>query len=875
MSYDNGRLETFKDSIKSRLTYETVQDIVSALGFEIGRDHRFRIRDEKTPSTVIRKKSLIIRDYGGDFDGDIIALVQLQRNCSFIDALNYIAPFVGLQEIESYSSKTVIPRALPKAVRRESEKDEAKLQFAQKIKEENKRTITPELAYRGIKELYPFIGTDFKTAKHMEYLGWSNYHNSLTFEYPNLSINRKTSKGKWIATTTNSRDFIPYRITEQSKFVFLYSGMAERIAIEEMGLDFIGLQMDQSDRYISDEIILKMRGKTLVVLEENDPQGSSQKLTKRLIEKFDTVKTLNLSQLAGSNEKGYDLRDYINQVQSFDTAKLILIATANTLPIEAKEANKDEAKEIKVPYNGDYITTGQTLLDIETLDKAVIVALTGSGKTYPFQDKPGVLILVPTNALATVYAGEDSDYLIGKTLDSGAMITYDKFYGHFIKSKEFRQLVTEKKIRLVVDEAHMLLYNAGSLPAMLIYGMDAIFLSGTIEKFFRPDLPRYKFIPEKKAKIFYTKNKLPDFENALYFVNRAEAIVNNYEQVVVGKDRASELDHENFNIDSYESGKIVATEAIREGISITKELEAVVVDAKTCSRWSTKDIIQALHRGRNKRTIRVVSKQIQQAKPFKATMQHLKQQAEELLTIREVNAALGEFHSKLAHDATIGTQYVNPTEFGIACYMARMTRDRYDEDLYEFIEYTEPLKELKLELRTDGLKEEDTEHIAIRVGDKNYKIKAKSERRFKQWIRLKNAGLTKGYSSYKGKWTSFIDFYRGSRFVAKMRESIRIKHPDAQYTMHQAYRDLKRTVKVEFKDSKGNKVKRVNDPSELKDLYFKVIDECPIAHELVQENQDQQQPQPPAQNEQAIFDTDTMKNSFKVKGIKSGIAPPA
>jgi len=867
----------FKDSVKSRLNKEIVSDIVQALGFDFDRNGAFKLHDEKTASSRIDPRTLNIKDFGGDFSGDIIALVQHQNQTDFIQALNYIAPFVGMLELETYNTKTPVPRPLPTATpEQDLIEDGAKKQRNQRIIAQHRQNFTSERAYKGLKELYPCINT-VQGLEHL--LGWSTYNNdnSLTITFDEVTTVRyaqatqHSPATKW--KTFGSKKFIPFKINPADNFVYLYSGMAEIIAMEIMGLSFIGLQADQMDRHITDEIKTALIGKTIVVLEENDE--SSKKLSQRIVKNFPKVKILNLGALASRTDKGFDLRDYVNHLNSFEIARTIIEATANALPTETKTLVAGTAQEFLIRYSGQYITNGQNQIDIETLKRAVIIAKTGAGKTYPFENKPDVLILIPRVEQATVYAGEDTNFLIGSIISHGAMITYDKFYGHFSGNTEFRNMIMDGQIKLIVDEAHTLLYNSGSKASMLIYAMDALFMSGTLEPFFRKDLPRYKFIPEEKTKIFYTNNKIPDFKNALYFVNRAEAIVKNYNKAIIGAERSRQLQHTNYKIHEYEDGQVFATEALREGVSIHGNFEAVVVDAGTCANWSIKDIIQGLARPRKKDCKRIITKPIEDEKEYRVNFEQTLRRVQDLHDIPEVNAALGEFHSSLTKNAMIATGYQRVTEFGVACYLAYKTRNQYDKDLYAFEEFKGIEAELELKLSLDDTRDEDENNMSFKIGNTRYSFDKKHEKRMRQWSRLKKAGTTKGLMKYKSKWTSLNTFYYNSKFVAGMRKGIKARHHKAQYTIRKTYTDLKRIVKVEFKNNKGQVVKRVNDNTELKNLYFKVIDECPIEHTRLKDDE-ASEPAPEAnQNMTPETDSRTAHNSFKFRGQKQGISPPA
>lgn len=89
------------NEVKALLTQEIVADIVRSLGFNVDRKFKFKMRpDEKTASASIAPatKDLTIKDFGGDFNGDVFQFVEQQKGLKFYEALEYVADFVGIKK---------------------------------------------------------------------------------------------------------------------------------------------------------------------------------------------------------------------------------------------------------------------------------------------------------------------------------------------------------------------------------------------------------------------------------------------------------------------------------------------------------------------------------------------------------------------------------------------------------------------------------------------------------------------------------------------------------------------------------------------------------------------------------------------------------
>ena len=88
-------LKQLTSVIKDRLNQQTTGEIISFIGFHVNRNHKFSLRDENTPSCSIRRDGFI-KDFGGEFAGDLIDLLQQSNGLSFKDSVLYIADCLGV-----------------------------------------------------------------------------------------------------------------------------------------------------------------------------------------------------------------------------------------------------------------------------------------------------------------------------------------------------------------------------------------------------------------------------------------------------------------------------------------------------------------------------------------------------------------------------------------------------------------------------------------------------------------------------------------------------------------------------------------------------------------------------------------------------------
>ena len=85
------------EEIRLRLDQQSTAAILEHLGYEIFHGYKLRLRsDDRSPSTSIRKDGYIF-DFGGDFGGDLISLLQDLHGMRFQEAIEYIAECLGVE----------------------------------------------------------------------------------------------------------------------------------------------------------------------------------------------------------------------------------------------------------------------------------------------------------------------------------------------------------------------------------------------------------------------------------------------------------------------------------------------------------------------------------------------------------------------------------------------------------------------------------------------------------------------------------------------------------------------------------------------------------------------------------------------------------
>ncbi len=86
--------------LKQSYTQQNVAEILSFIGYEIDRNYKFKLREEKTSSVSVSKEGLI-RDFGSGFSGDIISVLHEYKNVPLGEATIYVSKLLNI-DIERF-----------------------------------------------------------------------------------------------------------------------------------------------------------------------------------------------------------------------------------------------------------------------------------------------------------------------------------------------------------------------------------------------------------------------------------------------------------------------------------------------------------------------------------------------------------------------------------------------------------------------------------------------------------------------------------------------------------------------------------------------------------------------------------------------------
>ena len=90
-------MQMLRTQIKTQIDREKVKAILEHLGYEVDRNYKFRLREERTPSASIRRDGYI-KDFGTGWGGDIVALLHEHHGIDLKEATEWVATCLGIKE---------------------------------------------------------------------------------------------------------------------------------------------------------------------------------------------------------------------------------------------------------------------------------------------------------------------------------------------------------------------------------------------------------------------------------------------------------------------------------------------------------------------------------------------------------------------------------------------------------------------------------------------------------------------------------------------------------------------------------------------------------------------------------------------------------
>ena len=89
-------LKQLRQQIKDSLDRETTESLLSYLGYEIQRDHKFKLRPEERTASASVDRNGRITDFGSGWSGDPVALLHEHHSQTLKDATQYVATALGI-----------------------------------------------------------------------------------------------------------------------------------------------------------------------------------------------------------------------------------------------------------------------------------------------------------------------------------------------------------------------------------------------------------------------------------------------------------------------------------------------------------------------------------------------------------------------------------------------------------------------------------------------------------------------------------------------------------------------------------------------------------------------------------------------------------
>jgi hypothetical protein len=303
----NYNIKEVRSALKNALNRDIVAEMLKNIcNVEVTKD--FKFKDNKSFSIA---KNGLIKDFGStNFTGDIVAYMHEVQNIDLVKATKQISNYLNLSTVSTQNTNTPIKKKIDQNyLFREYYYPKFKILELHKL-------INPSLL-KNIDRIRP-------------YLGYMDKYNSLSvFIPPSTNIARTGRNGiKW--QTFGSKIITPYKIINiESPYIFIASGIAEFLLFELLELNYICFQTDaiiiSLERQGELEYLKEFaKNRKLIFLMDND------KASKNCIEPLrnffeNKVIPIDFENILDTElSKGYDFRDFCNQINNIKNIKELL-----------------------------------------------------------------------------------------------------------------------------------------------------------------------------------------------------------------------------------------------------------------------------------------------------------------------------------------------------------------------------------------------------------------------------------------------------------------------------------------------------------------------------------------------------------------------
>ena len=307
------------EALKHRLSQDVVRDIIIASGFEVDRNFKFKIRDERTASASIAANGYI-KDFGGDFSGDIFEFLMKFKNMNFKESLKYVADILNYDESDDeYSGMLTNKEEI------ETSLNEIASNFQLDF-QRNKAKAVKELELLFSKNFLEFFGI-----RQMEgFLGYSKKYKALAYIFRNeqkdtkvIAYNSRFAGKKWIREKGSKNSFIISNLALNDDIVIIAEGVSEPLILETLGFNYIcfqnaGEMANAQNNPQFQAFKERIKGKKVYIIADNDEIGFNS--AKKVANSLESVAS-ELYIVDFENERrGFDLRDLILKIskKSYD-----------------------------------------------------------------------------------------------------------------------------------------------------------------------------------------------------------------------------------------------------------------------------------------------------------------------------------------------------------------------------------------------------------------------------------------------------------------------------------------------------------------------------------------------------------------------------
>jgi len=321
--------------LRSILNRDNVTKILESVGYEVDGKHRFKMREERTPSAVVNADGTV-HDFGSDFHGDVFKVLET-RGMTFPDAKRFVMDQLGISSGTSIETHFVPVKRKYRVVELTDKRYKEIVSFMDKCDKSKCQTLRDLDYRRSALSIAPFWlyreATEESTSRFKQFTTYDEMQKSIVLKihdydcklisYKHRYFNyREGEKMKWYTapkTHPNKQCMVSLHASDSSA-IYVVEGARDFLTAVLLGLDVVAIPTVNYKQWNKHEIHF-FKGRNVIFNPDIDAElkgvVTMEILAEQIVEVTQSINIIDCTKIAHfqniiCNDEKIDLSDVVN-----------------------------------------------------------------------------------------------------------------------------------------------------------------------------------------------------------------------------------------------------------------------------------------------------------------------------------------------------------------------------------------------------------------------------------------------------------------------------------------------------------------------------------------------------------------------------------